>query len=103
MYQAKICNLGLSLLIRLNPSDKYLSFLGGGTQRPCLNNQGRTIPAYDSFIMFYHNSKYDDNEILIRKDELINFFVPLKTLPSLNFNSPQGYGGKGLNKAGIIG
>ena len=38
MYEAKICNLGLSLLIRLNLSDEYLSFLGGGTHRSLLNN-----------------------------------------------------------------
>ncbi len=55
MYEAKICNLGLSLLIRLNQSFKYLSFLGGETQRPYRNNHGGALPAHDFFYPFRIN------------------------------------------------
>ncbi len=60
MNEAKICNLGLSLLIRLNLSVEYLSFLGGGTQRPLLNNQSRAMPALDSNYPIHLDSKHDD-------------------------------------------
>jgi len=60
MNEAKICNLGLSLLIRLNLSDEYLSFFGGGTQRPLLNNRSRALPALDSNYQIHLDSKHDD-------------------------------------------
>jgi len=60
MYGAKIDNLGLSLLIRLNHSFKYLTFLGGETQRPFSNNQGRVLSALDSYSLYHLDSKKDE-------------------------------------------
>lgn len=100
MYQAKICHLGLSLLIRLNPSDEYWSFLGGGTQRPHRNNQGRALPAQDHFKPSESNSIHKNSETLIL-EEKINFCPLHNPSPSLFQSSSRCMRAKGLNKAGI--
>ena len=71
MEGAKINNLGLWYLIRLCLFVEYLSFLGGETQRPFLNNRSRAIPAQyplKSFHQFYKNTI---NEILVQKEEFL--------------------------------
>ena len=73
MYEAKICNLGLSLLIRLNQSFKYLSFLGGKTQRSYQNNQGGVLPASDSFYPFRMNLYCNNKTIITLADEILKF------------------------------
>jgi len=55
MEGAKIYNLGLSLLIRLSLFVKYLSFLGGETQRPYLITHSRVASAIKSIPPFHMN------------------------------------------------
>ena len=87
MHEAKINNLGLSLLLRLNFSFKYLSFLGGGTQRPYRNNQSRSLPAQDFLNPIHLDSKHDDKgkvRFYSRTDvdlQQINFFSKGRTKP----------------------
>ena len=76
MHGAKIYYLGLSLLIRLSFSFKYLSFYGGETQRPFLNNRSRVIPAQYPFMSFPLSSKNTINKILVQKEEFLNFLSP---------------------------
>jgi len=64
MYEAKIYNLGLSLLIRLNQSFKYLRFLGGEAQRPYQNNHGGALPAQYRFKPFDSNYIHKSSETL---------------------------------------
>ncbi len=59
MDGAKIYNLGLSLIFRLNPYVEYLSFLGGEAQRPIPNNNCRTISATDTYKPFNSKSKLE--------------------------------------------
>lgn len=72
MYEAKIYNLGLCMLIRLIVFVEYLSFLGGETQRPTLSNYGRTISAQDISIAFVLISTYKSSEIPISEEEIID-------------------------------
>ena len=59
MDGAKIYNLGLSLIFRLNSYVGYLSFLGGEAQRPIPNNNCRTISATDTYKPFNSKSKLE--------------------------------------------
>jgi len=59
MDGAKIYNLGLSLIFRLNPYFEYLSFLGGEAQRPIANNHCRMISAEDIYKPFNSKSKLE--------------------------------------------
>ncbi len=76
MHGAKIYYLGLDLLIRLSFSFKYLSFLGGETQRPFLNNRSRVIPAQYPFMSFHISCKNTINKILVQKEEILSFLSP---------------------------
>ena len=59
MDGAKIYNLGLKLIFRLNPYVEHLSFLGGEAQRPIPNNHCRKISATDTYNPFNSKSKLE--------------------------------------------
>jgi len=59
MDGAKIYILGLSMIFRLNPYVKYLSFLGGEAQRPITNNNCRTIFETNTYNPFNSKSKLE--------------------------------------------
>ena len=77
MHEAKINNLGLSLLIRLSYYVEFMSFLGGETQRPYLNNRSSALPAQDSFYPIPLNFRNEYIDLLrnkrIQNNALLDF------------------------------
>ncbi len=57
MYETKINDLGLNLLIRLSLFIEYMSFLGGETQRPSQSNQSSSATALDPKYTTHLDSK----------------------------------------------
>jgi len=57
MYETKINNRGLNLLVRLSFFVEYLSFLGGDTQRPSQNNQSSSAIVQDPKYTTHLDSK----------------------------------------------
>ena len=62
MNGAKINNLGLSFLIRLNLFVEHLSFIGGEAQRPIPISYGRAAPCCDS-LSSYHLNPHDRSAV----------------------------------------
>ena len=56
--EAKIYNLGLSLLIRLYLFVEYLSLLGGKTQRAYLKTHSKVASASKSITLFHINDLF---------------------------------------------
>jgi hypothetical protein len=95
MHGAKIYYLDFGLLIRLSFSFKYLSFLGGETQRPHRNHQSGPLSGQYCFKLSHLCYKNTINKILVQKEEFLNFLSPSRPFSlSKNFLH-QGYEGEG--------
>ena len=95
--EAKIYNLGLSLLIRLYLFVEYLSFLGGETQRLYLKTHSRIASASKSTTPFHTNPLFQS------QSENKQIFCPLLYSVRLAFVLRDGRQERNKLSAGIGG